>query len=66
MQLRHHLENELMSSREELSETPDILIDGLLENLSPLHQHRSHRRYSMGLPTFFYRIGPLLSTFTNK
>ena len=35
MQLRHHLENELMNSREELSETPDILIDGLLEKLVP-------------------------------
>ena len=35
MQLRHHLENELMNSREELSEAPDILIDGLLEKLVP-------------------------------
>lgn len=33
MQLRHRLENELMNSREEFRETPDILIDGLLEKL---------------------------------
>jgi Phage integrase family len=35
MRLKHDLENQLMNSAEELGETPDSLIDGLLENLVP-------------------------------